>query len=82
MPTYKLQFDVHIFNSKKDFYNNALENSGHKQNIELQHYVFAKVQKSINNRGRKIIFFNPPFGCNVTTNIRKKVFLIARQKFY
>ena len=41
----KLPSDKHVFNSTKDLYNNALKNSGYKQNVRLQDNVFVEVQK-------------------------------------
>ena len=39
------------------------------------------MQKGKSNRGRKIIWFNPPYSCNVANNIDKKVFLLLDKHF-
>ena len=84
----KLSSDEHVFNSTKDLYNNALENSGYKQNIKFQHNVFVKVQKRKSKRGRQIKWFFPPYSCSIATDIGKKFFLLLgkhfpkRHKFY
>ena len=77
----KLLSDEHVFNSTKNLYNNALKNSGYKQNIRFQHNIFIEVQKRKSNRGRKIIWFNPPYSCSVATDICKKSFLLLDKHF-
>ena len=67
----KLSSDEHVFNSTKGLYNNALKNTGYKENIKFQHNVLVETQKRKNNRGRKIIWFNLPYSCNVPKDIRK-----------
>ena len=67
----KLSSDEHVFNSTKGLYNNALKNTGYKENIKFQHNVLVEAQKRKNNRGRKIIWFNLPYSCNVPNDIRK-----------
>ena len=56
-------------------------NSGYKQNIRFQHNVFAEAQKRKSNRGRKIIWFNPPYSCSVATDMGKKFFLLLDKHF-
>ena len=67
--------------SLKDLYGNSLENSGYKQNIKFQHNAFFEAQKRKSNRGRKIIWFNPPYSCSVATDISKKLFLLLDKHF-
>ena len=59
-----------IFNASKDEYETTLKNSGYQQ-IKL---IFSKKeqrkQKHICNQN--IIWFNPPFSRNVTTNVAKR----------
>ena len=55
----------------KDLYNNALSSSGYKDKIKC----IAEFNKNVSrnkNRKRKIIWFNPPYSNNVSTNIGKK----------
>ena len=77
----KVSSDEHVFNSTKYLYNNALKNSGYKQNIRLQHNLFVKAQNRQSNRGRKIVWFNPPYSCSVGTDIGKKFFLLLDKHF-
>ena len=77
----KLSSNEHVFNSTKGLYNNVLKNSGYKQNIKFQHNVFVEAQKRKSNRGRKIIWFNPPYRCSVATDIGKKFFLLLDNYF-
>ena len=67
----KLSSDEHVFHSTKGLYNNALKNTGYKENIKFQHNVLVEAQKRKNNRGRKIIWFNLPYSCNVPNDICK-----------
>ena len=59
-----------IFNASKYKYETALENSGYQQ-IEL---IFNKKEhiKQKWNRNQNIIWLNPPFSRNVTTNVAKR----------
>ena len=77
----KLSSDEHVFNSTKGLCNNALKNTGYKENIKFQHNVLVEAQKRKNNRGRKIIWFNLPYSCNVPNDIRKKFFLLLDKYF-
>ena len=54
-----------IFNEEKEFYETALKNSGHPHKLEYSPPAPNKRQK----RKRKIIYYNPPFCLNVSTNI-------------
>ena len=77
----KLSSDEHVFNGTKDLCNNALKNSGYKQDIKFQHNVSVEAQKRKNNRGCKIIWFNPPCSCSVATDIGKKFSLLLDKHF-
>ena len=68
--------DEHVFNSRKNIYDNASRNSGYKQNIKFQHNVFVEVQKRKSNRGRKTICFSLSYSRSVATNTDKKFFLL------
>ena len=65
----------------KDLSSNALKNSGHKENIELQHNIFVGMQERKNKRLDRIIWLNPLYSGNIATVIGKKVFHIPRQTF-
>ena len=77
----KLSSDEHVFNSISVLYNNALNNSGYKQNMKFQYNVSDKVQKRKSNRGHRIIWFNPPYICSMVTDIGKKFFLLLNKHF-
>ena len=59
----KQQLDENVFNIKKNLYSNALKNSGQKQNLNIMSSL--KHNKEENNRGRKIIWFNPSYKWNM-----------------
>ena len=70
-----LSADETAFNKSKDLYNNALAQSGFKHKITFQKQQnTSTVTNNTKNRKRKIIWFNPPFSLNVSTNIGKKFF--------
>ena len=54
------------FDKAIPMYEEALKRSGYNQNMSYQ-----EPQKQKRSRKRKIIWFNPPYSCNVKTNIRK-----------
>ena len=61
-----------IFNASKYEYETALKNSGYHQTK----LIFSKKEQGKQKRIRKrnIIWFNPPFSRNVTTNVAKRFF--------
>ena len=68
-----LSADETIFNKSKDLYNNALAESGFEHNIAFQKKQnTSTVANNTKKRKRNIIWFNPPFSLNVSTNIDKK----------
>ena len=67
-----LSADETTFNKSKDLHNNALDESGFKHKITFQKQQnTSTVTNNTKNRKRKIIWFNPPFSLNVSTNIGK-----------
>ena len=67
-----LSADETTFNKSKDLYNNALAESGFKRKITFQKQQnTSTVTNNTKNRKRKIIWFNPSFSLNVSTNIDK-----------
>ena len=68
-----------IFNDSKFDYVEALKISGYK-NVELK-YNHEKTKKTKRTRKRKIIWFNPPFNKNVSTNIGKKFLNLIDKHF-
>ena len=68
-----LSVDETTFNKSKGLYNNALAKSGFKHKITSQKQQnISTVTNNTKNRKRKIIWFNPPFSLNISTNIGKK----------
>ena len=59
-----------VFEASKTNYEEALKNSGYA-NIDLQ-YSKPKPTNRRRNRERNVIWFNPPFNKNVSTNVAKK----------
>ena len=68
-----LSADETTFNKSKDLYTHALTESGFKHKITYQKQQnTSTVTKNTKNRKRQMIFFNPPFSLNVSTDIGKK----------
>ena len=59
-----------IFNASKYEYETALRNSGYQENEVI--FNKKKHRKKKRNRNQNIIWFNPPFSRNVTTNVAKR----------
>ena len=68
-----------VFNSAKPEYEKALKDSGYK-NVNLK-YGAQKERRKKNNRNRKIIWFNPPYSKQVSTNIAKRFLNLLDQHF-
>ena len=77
-----LSADETTFNKSKDLYNNALAESGFKYKITFQKQEnTSTTTNNTKKRKRKIIWFNPPFSLNVSTNIGKKFFNLLGNHF-
>ena len=62
-----------IFNASKYEYETASKNSSYQQTEEeRKKKEETKQRKKKRNRSRNIIWFNPPFSRNVTTNVAKR----------
>ena len=59
-----------VFNSAESEYEKALKDSGYK-NVNLK-YRERKEHRKKNNQKRKVIWFNPPYSKQVSTNIAKR----------
>ena len=74
-----LSADETTFNKSKDLYNNALAESGFEHKITFQ----KQQNKSTITKmtPKMVIWFNPPFSFNVSTNIGKKFFTLLGKHF-
>ena len=77
----KLSSDKTVFNNSKELFNNTLFNSGFDHKIKFQPLTENKDLSRDKNRGRNIVWFNPPYSCNVATNIGKKFLLLLDKHF-
>ena len=72
-----ISFNEEEFEKAKPLYQDALRASGHNSDIK---YIEGKdVDK--NQRKRKVIWFNPPFNQNVTTNVAKQFLKLIDKHF-
>ena len=72
-----LSFNEEEFNRSKDIYQTSLENSGFKTKLKYENTHVTNIR----NRGRKIIWYNPPYNMDVNTNIGKKFLSLVRKHF-
>ena len=77
----KLSSDKTVFNNSKELFNNTLFISGFDHKIKFRLLTENKDRSRDKNRGRKIVWFNPPCSCNVATNIGKKFLLLLDKQF-
>ena len=69
-----------IFNESKHQYEDALSKSGFKTELTYKDSIAPTTKKVISTK-RKIIWFNPPYNQNVSTNIAK-IFLKLVDKHF
>ena len=73
---------ITTFNMSKGLYNNALAESEFKHKMTFQQQKdISTVTNNTKNRKRKIIYFNPPYTLNISTNIGKKFFSLLGKHF-
>ena len=77
----KLSSDKTVFNNSKKLFNDALSNSGFDHKIKFFPLTENKDRSGNKNKGQKIVWFNPPYSCNVVINIGKKILLLFDKHF-
>ena len=73
--------DKTVFDNSKELFNHALSNSGFDHKIKFQPLTEKKDRSRSKSRGRKNVWFNPAYSCNVATNIGKNVLLLLDKNF-
>ena len=73
-----ISHDKEIFNQAAPLYVDALKSCGYSENL---HYRDEQPKKSKRNRQRNIIWFNPPFSKNVSTNVGQKFLKLIAKHF-
>ena len=76
----KLSSNKSAFNNSKDLYDNALSSSSFKDEIKFNPDLNENNSRNENTK-RKIIWFNPPYSSNVSTNTGKIFFSNSRFNF-
>ena len=69
-----------VFNESKGDYGNTLKQSGYTNKILKYQQLITSNSKQ--NRRRNIIWFNPPFSRNVSTNVAKKFLQLLGKHFH
>ena len=68
-----------VFNKSKGKYENALKHSGYNHiSLKYQPLIASNLK---HKRKRNTIWFNPPFSCNVSTNVAKKFLQLLDKHF-
>jgi len=75
----KLSSNKNIFIEASKHYQTALNTCGY--DYKLQHKVHENKQTNKNKRKRNILWFNPPYSKNVSTNIGKRFFQLIQKHF-
>ena len=75
-----LSSNFHEFDKVKDIYQKALKDSGYKKEIAYEIKKSTGIAKT-RNRKRNIIWFNPPYSKNVSTNVGKKFLTLIEKHF-
>ena len=68
-----------IFKDAAPYYENILKTSGYKENLSYQSE--SSKADTRKNRNRKIIWFNPPYSCNVKSNIARQFLQLVDRHF-
>ena len=76
----EISSDEASFQHASQQYQEALQNSGYKHQLKYQHPLNQKPPRSQNHR-RNIIWYNPPFSKNVSTNIGQTFLRIIDDEF-
>jgi len=71
--------DKKTFDTSTNIYQEALAKAGYAHKLEYKETEKNKAQKK--NRQRQILWYNPPFSCNVSTNIGRKFLCIIEKSF-
>ena len=77
----KASSDKTVLKNSRKLFKNTLSNSGFDHIITFQLLTENKDRSPNKNRGRKIVWFNPSYSCNVATNIGKKFLLLLDKHF-
>jgi len=72
-----LSSNENIFSQASPYYEEALERPGYKHEFQYA----PKRNQQRNRRGRKIIWFNPPYNKNLSTNIGKYFLNLVNKHF-
>ena len=70
--------DETTFNDNKSIYQKALDNSGYNHKLEFKRNTDTT---TLRNRPRNILWFNPPFNLEVTTNIGQSFLRLLDRSF-
>ena len=76
----KLSSNKVLSENSKDVYNNAFSSRGFKDKIKFNPDFSKNISRN-KNRKRKIIWLNPPYSSNVSTNIGKSFLAILGSYF-
>ena len=67
------------FDKEADYYQIALDQAGYKEKLEFKMQEDGMNTKK--SRGRNVMWFNPPFASNVSTNIGRRFIQLVKKHF-
>ena len=69
-----------VFNESKSYYEDALNKSGYKTQLEYKAPP-TSIKRNSKNRKRKIVWFNPPYNQSVSTNVAQTFLKLVDKHF-
>ena len=73
-------FNEKVFNQSKSYYEDALNKSGYKTQLEYK-IPSTSINRNSKNRKRKIVWFNPPYNQSVSTNVAQTFLKLIDKHF-
>ena len=74
--------DKEVFQCSAPLHNNALQSSGYAVKIDYNKETTSPGTRKSRNRARKIIWFNPPYSQNVSTNAGHRFLKLINRHFH
>ena len=69
-----------LFTQEMPYYQAAMDRAGHKEKLTYK-LVDRSVEKESKQRGRGVIWFNPPWSSNIRTNVAGKFISLVKKHF-
>ena len=77
----EISSDQDSFEQASPSYQQALDKSGNNHKLQFKHPQNLTTDKNTRSRKRKIIWYNPPYSKNVSTNVGQSFLKIINEEF-